>query len=74
MDISGAQGRVTYSLVSVRKAKYKKYFRVNASTGSLTVKKKLRKGTYTLTVNVKAAGNNNYNAVSKKIVYKIKVK
>lgn len=74
MDISGAQGSVTYSLVSVSKAKYRKYFSIDAGTGNVTVKKKLRKGTYTLTVNVNAAGNNNYNAASANVVCKIKVK
>ena len=74
MNISGAQGDVTYSLVSVKKAKCAKYFRVDEKTGSVTVKKNLRRGIYTLTVNVNAAGNSNYNADSKDVVCRITVK
>lgn len=70
---SGAQGRVTYKLVSVKKARFKKYFKVSNS-GKITVKKGLKKGTYKLKVNVTAAGNANYEPLTKMVTVKIKIK
>ncbi len=78
ISLSNTQGRVTYKLVSAKKAKskksFKKYFKVNASSGIVTVKKKLKKGTYTLTCVVTATGNENYKRVNKTVAIKIKVK
>jgi len=46
-----------------------------SKAGTVTVKKKLRKGTYKVKVKVRAAGNSNYNASSyKTVTFKIKVK
>ena len=72
ITISNAEGKVTYKLLSVNKKK--KSFKVNAANGVITVKKKLKKGTYTLKVKVTAAGNENFNAASKTVTFKIKVK
>ena len=74
MKINDAQGTVTYKLVSVKKAKFKKYFKISTKTGKITVKKKLKKGTYKVKVKVTAAGNNNYNSLTKTVTFKIKVK
>ena len=77
MTVSGAQGNVTYSLASVKRGKstkYKKYFKINATTGNVTVKKKLKKGTYTITCKVAASGNDVYKTVTKTVSFKIKVK
>lgn len=71
------QGSKTYTLSSAKKGKksYKKYFSINSSSGKLTIKKKLRKGTYTLKVKVKAKGNNTNDPSSlKTVTIKIKVK
>lgn len=72
MTVSTPQGKVTYKLVSV--SKKKSYFKINASNGTVTVKKKLKKGTYTLKVNVTAAGNGEYKPATKTVTFKIKVK
>ena len=72
ITISNAEGKVTYKLLSVNKKK--KSFKVNAANGVITVKKKLKKGKYTLKVKVTAAGNENFNAASKTVTFKIKVK
>ena len=56
------QGTITYKLTGVKKAKYKKYFKVSAKNGKVSVKKGLRKGVYRLTISVKAAENKNYKA------------
>ena len=69
------QGKLTYKLVKVKKAKFKKYFKINKKTGKLTIKKKLKKGKYKVTVKVKAVGNGDYNQSAwKKITIKVKVK
>ena len=73
MTVSKAQGTVTYKLKSVTKSKFKKYFKVDAKTGKLTVKKKLKKGTYKVKINVIAAGNDSYKPVTKTVTVKVKV-
>jgi methionine-rich copper-binding protein CopC len=72
MTVSGAQGKVTYKIVKVNKKKSS--FKINAATGAVTVKKKLKKGTYKLTVRVTAAGNDEYKPVTRTVSFKIKVK
>ena len=69
ISISGAKGTVTYV-----KASGNKKISVNKKTGKITVRKKLKKGTYKLKVKVKAAGNSRYKSVTKKVTVKIKVK
>ncbi|MBQ9531438.1 MAG: leucine-rich repeat domain-containing protein [Eubacterium sp.] len=75
MAVSKAQGTVTYKLSSAKKGKknFKKYFKV-AKNGKITVKKGLKKGTYTVKIKVSAAGNTEYNGAVKTVTIKIKVK
>ena len=71
------QGQLNYSIVSAKKGKksFKKYFKINAETGQLTVKKRLKKGTYKVNVNVSASGDKNYNpSVLQTVMIKVKVK
>ena len=63
------QGRITYSKISGSKK-----ISINGSNGKVTVKKKTKKGTYKVTVWVKAAGNSTYAPIKKKVTFKIKVK
>ena len=63
---SKAQGKVTYT--PDKKSKAAK-IKVTAK-GKVTVPKKCRKGTYTIMV--KAKGNSNYKAGSKKVIIKVK--
>lgn len=76
IKLANAKGSVTYKLNSAKKSKksFKKYFKINAATGVITVKKKLKKGTYTLSCSATAAGNQNYQKVTKGVTIKIKVK
>ena len=74
ITVSKAQGAVSYKLAGVTKSKFKKYFKVNTSTGKITVKKGLKKGTYKVKVNVTAAGNNKYNAATRQVIVTVKVK
>lgn len=69
MTVSKAQGTVTYT-----KASGNKKITIAKSTGKVTVKKGLKKGSYKVTVKVKAAGNAKYKAVTKKVTITIKVK
>ena len=66
---SNAQGTVTYKKVSGSKK-----ITVNARTGRITVAKRTKKGTYTVTIQVTAAGNQNYEAGTKTVTVKVRVK
>ena len=77
MNVSNAQGNVSYKLAGVKRGKskkYKKYFKINATTGNVTIKKKLKKGTYKITCVVSAAGNTDSKAGTKTVTFTIKVK
>ncbi len=69
------KGKISYSLVSAKKGKknVKSYFKINAKTGKLTIKKGLAKGTYKVKLKVKAAGNADYKAVTRSVTVRIKV-
>ena len=67
----------TYTLLSAKKGSksFKKYFKINKTTGKVTVKKRLKKGTYKVKVKVKAAGNVNYKpSAVKTVTFTVKVK
>lgn len=68
---NSAKSAITYKLKKANKAKKK--FKV-AANGKITVKNKLKKGTYKLTITASAAANANYNAASKNFKVTIKVK
>ena len=72
-----AKDEKTYVLSSAKKGKksFKKYFKVNGPPGKVTVKKGLKKGAYKVKVNVKAVGNDNYEASDwSAVTFKVKVK
>ncbi len=66
--VSNAQGTVTYT-----KKSGNNYLTINKSTGNITVKKGLKKGTYKLVVNVKAAGNSSYKSRTVQATVTIKI-
>jgi hypothetical protein len=73
------QGKMTYRLSSVKKGgkSFKKYFKINKTTGKVTIKKnkKMKKGTYKVKVKIQALGNSNYKASAvKTVTFKVKVK
>ena len=68
-QIRDAQGMLTYE-----KASGSKKLSINKTTGKVTVKKKTKKGTYKMKVRVNAAGNGNYNAATKYVTLKVRVK
>ena len=69
LTVKKAQGTVTY-----KKLKGSKMITVNKKTGKFTVKKGIKKKTYTIKVKVSAKGNKNYESLSKTVNVKIKVK
>ena len=77
LTISNSKGDLKYSLVTVKRGKskkYKKYFKINSTTGTVTVKKKLKKGTYKITCKVTCSGNADYLSATKTVTFTIKVK
>lgn len=74
ISVSNAKSKLQYKIKSVKKKKFKKYFRINKNTGKLTIKKGLKKGTYTLRVTVKAVEDAYYKGASKTVKFKVKVK
>ena len=64
-----AKGKVTYT-----KLKGNRKIIINKRTGRVTIKKKLKKGTYRVKVKVKAAGNSSYKAAARKVTFIIKVR
>ncbi len=69
ISVKNAQGTVTYA-----KVKGDSKIVINKKTGAVTLKKGLKKGTYTVKVKVKAAGNDEYSAKTVTKSFKIKVK
>ena len=73
LTIKGANGKVTVKIVKVNKKKFAKKFKI-AANGKLTVAKKVKKGTYKLTVKVSAAGDAAHEAADKTVTVTVKVK
>ena len=69
ITVYNPQGQITYY-----KKSGNKNFSINQSSGKITVKKNTKKGTYKIKVKVDVAGNTNYNAVTKTVTIKIKIK
>lgn len=68
--VDKGQGKLTYAKVSGNSK-----ILINKTTGTITVKKKLKKKTYTVKVKVMASGDNNCNPSGwKTVTFKIKVK
>lgn len=70
--ISKAQGKITFSVEEYDKKAQKKI--TLSKSGNLNIKKGLKKGTYSLRVNVYADGNKKYNFAKKTVKLIIKVK
>ena len=74
LRICNAVGNLKFKLAKVNKKKFRKYFKVNAKNGNITIRKGLQKGKYKLKIDITAAGNANYQAATKQVVVTIKVK
>ena len=71
------KGTVVYQLYSVKKGNrsFRKKFIINKTTGQVTAKKGLKKGTYKVTVGIKAAGDSNYKeSAVEKVTFKVRIK
>lgn len=71
IKVTGAKGKVTYKIVSAKPNK--KSYTINKK-GMITLKKKIKKGTYKIKVKVSVAGNNQYEPFAKTVTLKVKVK
>ena len=69
LTIKGAKGTKTFTKKSGNSK-----ITINKSTGKVTIKKGLKKGTYSIKVTVKAAGNSEYSAKSVTKTFKVRVK
>ncbi|SDB21603.1 leucine-rich repeat domain-containing protein [Eubacterium oxidoreducens] len=72
-----AKDTKNYTLVSAKKGSksFKKYFKINKTTGKVTVVKGLKKGTYKVKIKVKALGNKNYkSSTDMGVTFTVKVK
>lgn len=72
--IYNPKGTLTYTFAGVNKDKYRKYFKVNPYNGNITVKKKLKKGTYKILVHIEDDGGDNYDYADQYVTVTIKVK
>ena len=69
LTVQKNQGTVSYG-----KSKGNGKIKISKTSGKVTVKKGLKKGTYKVTVKVKAAGTKNYKAAAKTVTFQVKVK
>ena len=70
------EGSRTYKLISAAKDEkdFTKAFKVNAKNGKVIVRRKTKKGTYDVTVKVKAKGNDNYKPCAQTVTCQIEVR
>ena len=74
--VDKGQGKRSYKIVSAKKGdkNVAKWFKINPKTGTLFVRSGLKKGTFKVKIQVKAAGNDMFKAGKKTVTVKIKVK
>lgn len=72
ITVKKAQGKVTYKNLSTTKSL--KAFKVDSKTGSITVPKAVKKGTYKIKVKVSAAGKGSYASGYKTVTVVLKIK
>lgn len=60
--VNRGNGKISYKLTAAKKGSrsYRKYFKIDSSSGRLTVKKGLNKGTYKVSIRVRAAGDSKF--------------
>ena len=74
ITIRKAKGKITYKLIRINKKKQRKYFKIHKKTGTVSVKKGLKKGTYKLKIKVRAAGTAKYKARNKTVTVTVFVR
>ena len=70
ITIENAYGKVSYTLAD---KSLSKKFKVNKTTGALTVKKATKVGKYSVKIKVSAKGDSNYQSFSKTVTVKVTV-
>ena len=77
MNVRDSVTKLSYKITSVKRGKskkYKKYFKINSKNGTITVKKKLKKGTYKIKCKVTAPQFGRLKSATRTVTFKIKVK
>ena len=74
ITVKNSSGKLSYKLLSVKKAKFRKYFKVSSKTGKITIKKKLKKGKYRLRIQVKDPGSLKYYPKTEKVTVTVRVR
>ena len=74
ITVKNSSGKLSYKLLSVKKAKFRKYFKVNSKTGKITIKKKLKKGKYRLRIQVADPGSLKYYPKTEKVTVTVRVR
>ena len=69
MDLSGGEGKISFAVISGNRK-----ISVDGETGKVTLKKKLKKGTYKVSVKVRAEGDESHYSAARKAVIKVVVK
>ena len=70
--VKKAKGKVTFANVSTQKTS--KTFKVNSRTGTVTIPKMTKKGTYLLKVRIQAAGSSPYAYGSRNLTLKVQIR
>ena len=73
-EVKNSEGKLSYKITKVSDKKAKSQIKINKNTGEITLNKKLRKGSYKVTVTVTAAGTDEFKSKTKKVIIKITVK
>ena len=77
MNVRDSVTKLSYKITSVKRGKskkYKKYFKINSKNSTITVKKKLKKGTYKIKCKVTAPQLGRLKSATRTVTFKIKVK
>jgi hypothetical protein len=77
LNIRDSQTVLSYKITSVKRGKskkFKKYFKIDSKKSTITVKKKLKKGTYKITCKVTAPQLGRMKSATRTVTFKIKVK
>jgi hypothetical protein len=71
--VKDAEGTLDYRISNVRGGNTKKKIKIDRKTGKITFGQGLKKGAYTVTVDVRAGGNVEFKAASRQITFKVTV-
>ena len=77
IKVRWAKGNLIYKYITAKKKKksFRRYFKIDARTGNILVRRGLKRGTYKVKVKVRAAGDTTFEASPwKTVIFKVRVK